>query len=147
MTKRKALPQAQGPKQNRLVCAAKLADQYSIAGALGTTNKTGFWANVFNGVAGDTFSGLTLAFSGNGNKYRFATSVVNAPPPVGFAAAANAINTATTPAPILDLGLGAESAGEAALSFTGEALGSMVTGIKLDYDALSFAGAYLACGQ
>lgn len=62
------LPQTQAP--SRAVCAANLADKYSIAGAVGTIGKTGFAANVFNGFAGNTFSGRTLAFSGGGNKYR-----------------------------------------------------------------------------
>ncbi len=94
-------PQTQAPKQNRWVCAAQTADKYSIAGALGTTNKTGFWANVFNGVAGNTVSGFVLAFSGNGNKWRLTTSVNN----LTFQGTANAIDFATGPVPITELGL------------------------------------------
>jgi RHS repeat-associated protein len=134
-------PQSQGPKQNRWVCAAQTADKYSVAGALGTTNKTGFWANVFNGFAGNAFSGLTLAFSGNGNKYRFATSVVNAPPPVGFAATANTINAVTTPAPISELGL-TETVGSEIL---GEGLGYTVASLKIGYDAVSYGAALYKC--
>jgi RHS repeat-associated protein len=134
-------PQTQTP--SRAVCAANLADKYSIAGAVGTIGKQGFFANVFNGFAGNTFSGLTLAFSGGGNKYRLGTAIENAPPPVGFAVTANAINAVTTPAPITELGL-TETVGSELL---GEGLGYTIAGLKIGYDALSFAGAYLACGQ
>jgi hypothetical protein len=91
------LPQT--PTPSRAVCAANLADKYSIAGAVGTIGKQGFFANVFNGFAGNTFSGVTLAFSGGGNKYRLGTSINNAT----FGGTASAINAVTTPAPITEL--------------------------------------------
>jgi hypothetical protein len=98
----------QAPAPSRAVCAANLADKYSIAGAAGTIGKQGFFANVFNGVAGNTFSGLTLAFSGGGNKYRLGTSINNAT----FGGTGAAINAVTTPAPITELGLTETVGGE-----------------------------------
>jgi hypothetical protein len=125
------------------VCAANLADKYSIAGALGTTNKTGFWANVFNGVAGNTVSGFVLAVHpGQGNKWRAATSINN----LTLQGTGKAINAVTTPLSVLDLGIGAESAETAAASFVGEGLGSIVFGIKLAYDTGSYLVAYHECG-
>lgn len=110
-------PETQAP--SRAVCAAQLADKYSIAGALGTTNKTGFWANVFNGVAGNTISGFVLAFHpGLGNKYRAATSITNLPSPVGFGVTAGTASS------------------------TAEFVGGVVTFGKLAYDVGSFAVAY-----
>lgn len=131
------MPQA--PTPSRAVCAANLADKYSIAGAVGTTGKQGFFANVFNGVAGNTFSGLTLAFSGGGNKYRLGTSINNAT----FGGAGAAINAVTTPAPITELGLTETVGGE----FLGKGLGGIFTVAKLGYDLGSFGVAYYECGK
>jgi hypothetical protein len=88
-------------------------------------------------------SGFVLAVHpGLGNKWRAATSINN----LSFGGTGAAVNTVTTPSGILDLGLGAESASEAAVSFTGEALGGIVTGIKFGYDLASFTAAYfLGC--
>jgi len=128
-------PQTQAP--SRAVCAAQTADKYSIAGALGTTNKSGFFANVFNGFAGNTFSGAVMMFNG-GNKWRATTSINN----LTFQGTANAINAVTTPAPISELGL-TSSVGSDLL---GEGLGGTLSLIKLGYDAASFGTAYfLAC--
>jgi hypothetical protein len=52
----------------------------------------------------------------------------------------------TTPTSVLDLGVGAETAETAGATFVGEGLGYTIGYVKLGYDALSFAGAYLACG-
>lgn len=135
-------PETQAP--SRAVCAAQLADKYSIAGALGTTNKTGFWANVFNGVAGNTISGFVLAVHpGLGNKWRAATSINN----FTLQGTSKAINFVTSPAQILDLGLGAESAEEAGASFAGEALGGVISVGKAVYDVGSFGAAYYECGK
>lgn len=126
------------------MCAAQTADKYSLAGAVGTIGKQGFFANVFNGVAGNSVSGAVLLFSGNGNKYRFGTSLVNAPPPVGFAATANAINAVTTPAATTELNL--TGVGEFA-NFAGDGLGGLFTFGKLAYDIGSFGVAYYECGK
>ena len=132
-------PTPQSPAPSRAVCAANLADKYSIAGAVGTIGKQGFFANVFNGFAGNTFSGVTLAFSGGGNKYRLGTSINNAT----FGGTASAINAVTTPAPITELGLTETVGGE----FLGKGLGGIFTVAKLGYDAASFGIAYYECGK
>jgi RHS repeat-associated protein len=119
-------------KPSRAVCAANLADKYSIAGAAGTIGKTGFFANVFNGVAGNTISGLTLAVSGGGNKYRLGTSIVNAPSPVGFGVTAGAASST------------AEFVGG---ELVGKVAGGVVTFGKLGYDVASFGVAYYKCGK
>ena len=116
-------------KPSRAVCAANLADKYSIAGAVGTTGKTGFFANVFNGVAGNTFSSLTLVFNHQGNKYRLGTSIINAPSPVGFGVTAGAASSTAE-------FIGGEVVGKVA--------GGVVTFGKLGYDAVSFTAAYFS---
>jgi RHS repeat-associated protein len=130
-------PQTQG--QSRAVCAAKLADKYSIAGALGTANRTGFWANVFNGVAGNTVSGFVLAVHpGLGNKYRAATSINN----LTFGGTASAVDFATAPLPVTELGLTETVGGD----FLGATFGLPITLAKGAYDLASFGAAYLfAC--
>ncbi|HKU20843.1 MAG TPA: hypothetical protein VJQ50_07495, partial [Terriglobales bacterium] len=125
--------QPQTPTPSRAVCAANLADKYSIAGALGTTNKTGFFPSVFNGVAGNTVSGVVMMFNG-GNKWRAVTSINN----VTFQGTTTAINAVTTPAPITELGLTETVGGE----FLGKGLGGIFTAGKLLYDIGSFTAAY-----
>jgi len=121
----------------RMVCAANTADQYSIAGALGTTEKTGFFANVFNGVAGNTFSGGVMLFN-HGNKWRFTTSANN----LALGGTGAAVNALTDAVPITELGLTETVGGE----FLGASFGLPAFAVKLGYDALSFTGAYLfAC--
>jgi hypothetical protein len=120
------------------VCAANLADKYSIAGALGTTNKTGFWANVFNGVAGNTVSGFVLAVHpGQGNKWRAATSINN----LAFGGTASAIDFATAPVPITELGLAETVGGD----FLGATFGAPIVVAKGAYDLASFGVALYKC--
>jgi RHS repeat-associated protein len=135
--------QAQAPQPDRLVCAAQLADKYSLAGLVGTIGKTGVLANVFNGIAGNSVSGLVMMFN-HGNKYRTVTAISNAPAPVGFAWSMGAINAATAPARTTELNL---TGVEEFANFAGDGLGGIAFVAKLTYDAVSFTGAYIACGR
>ncbi len=121
--------------ESRAVCAARLADKYSIAGVAGTIGKSGLLANVFNGFAGNAVSGLVLAVSGRGSPLRSATSLTN----LRFQGTAAAINAVTKPEPIIQLGLSGEQVGGELL---GEGLGGIISAVKLGYDATSFAAAY-----
>lgn len=126
--------------QSRWVCAAQTADKYSIAGALGTTNKSGFFANVFNGVAGNFFSGVVLAtHPGLGNKWRAAASINN----LTFGGTTAAVNAVTDAAPITELGLSGTVGGE----FLGASFGLPVTIAKGVYDLASFGVSYYECGK
>jgi RHS repeat-associated protein len=138
----KGQPQSQGspPQQpNRWVCAAQTADKYSLAGALGTTNKTGFFANVFNGIAGNSVSGIVMTFN-HGNKWNTVGGVADTT--LGITPAT--VNALTTPAATTELNL--TGVGEFA-NFAGDGLGGIFATGKLIYDATSFGIAYVACGK
>ena len=125
---------------SRTVCAANLADKYSIAGALGTTKKKGLFANAFNGMAGNFFSGAVFALHpGLGNKWRAATSINN----LTFGGTTAAVNAATDAAPITELGLSEAVGGE----FFGASFGLPVTIAKGVYDLASFGASYYECGK
>jgi hypothetical protein len=136
------LPQSQGsqPQQpNRWVCAAQTADKYSLAGALGTTNKTGFFANVFNGIAGNSVSGIVMTFN-HGNKWNTVGGIAD----TTLGITPGTVNVLTTPAATTELNL--TGVGEFA-NFAGDGLGGIFATGKLIYDATSFGIAYVACGK
>lgn len=123
------------------MCAANFADDHSLAGLAGTIGQSGVLANIVNGVAGNSISGVVKIFAGGGNRWRLTTALANAPSPVGFALTATAVNAATAPTPITQLGLSASVGGELA----GVGLGGAFAVAKLGYDVSSFVYALGEC--
>jgi hypothetical protein len=129
-----AEPQAQAPKQRLLVCAANTANQWSIANAIGTNGKTGFWNSAANGLFGNTIS-TVVSYAYGGSNVEAGTTAYD----LGTHATEGSINAVTGAAPITDLGLGAESASQIAEGVATEGLGGIVTVGKLVYDFGTFA--------
>ncbi len=120
---------------SQLQCAANLANQYSLANALGTNGKSGFFNGIANGVLGNSVS-TVVSYAYGGSTTEFATTAYD----VGTKAAASSINEATAATPITALGLGAE-VGEIAT----EGFGSIFTAAKGIYDLGSFGYALYEC--
>jgi hypothetical protein len=135
-----AEPQAQAPKQRLLVCAANTANQWSIANAIGTNGKTGFWNSAANGLFGNTIS-TVVSYAYGGSNVEAGTTAYD----LGTHATEGSINAVTGAAPITDLGLGAESASQIAEGVATEGLGGIVTAGKLIYDIGSFGYAAYKC--
>jgi RHS repeat-associated protein len=131
-------PQSPGQNQPLLVCAAETANQYSLAQLAGTNGKSGFFNSVANGVLGNTFS-TVVSFAYGGSSTEFGTTAYD----FGTKATESSLNAVTGAAPITDLGLGAESAGQIAEGVATEGLGGIFSAGKLIYDLDTFAyGAY-----
>lgn len=126
-------PQPPTSKQPLLVCAAKTANNYSLAQLAGTNGKSGFFNSLANGVLGNTFS-TVAEFAYGGSSTEFGTTAYD----WGTKATASSINAVTGAAPITDLGLGAESASQIAEGVATEGLGGIVTVGKLLYDGGTF---------
>jgi RHS repeat-associated protein len=134
------LPQAPLQKQPLLVCAANTANQWSIANAIGTNGKTGFWNSAANGLFGNTIS-TVVSYAYGGSNVEAGTTAYD----LGTHATEGSINAVTGAAPITDLGLGAESASQIAEGVATEGLGGIVTAGKLIYDIGSFGYAAYKC--
>ncbi len=134
------LPQALAPKQPLLVCAAETANKWSIANAIGTNGKTGFWNSAANGLFGNTIS-TVVSYAYGGSNVEAGTTAYD----VGTHATAGTINAVTGAAPVTDLGLGAESAAQISEGIATEGIGGIVTLGKLAYDTGSFLYALHKC--
>ncbi|MGA7090672.1 MAG: RHS repeat-associated core domain-containing protein, partial [Candidatus Acidiferrales bacterium] len=133
-------PQSQAPKQPLLVCAAETANKWSIANAIGTNGKTGFWNSAANGLFGNTIS-TVVSFAYGGSSTEFGTTAYD----FGTKATEGSIDAVTGAAPVTDLGLGAESAAQISEGLATEGIGGIVTAGKLIYDIGSFGYAAYTC--
>jgi uncharacterized protein with beta-barrel porin domain len=120
------------------MCAAELANRYSLAQLAGTNGKSGFFNSMVNGVLGNTVSTI-VSYAHGGDSAEFAATAYD----MGTHAVEGSINSVTAPTAITELGLTGGVGGE----FAGKGLGGIMTLGKLAYDVGSFSYAYYQCGK
>lgn len=127
-----------GNKKPLVLCAAETADKLSLANAMGTSGKTGFWNGLANGFFGNTVSTVVEYAYGGSNAELGATAYDQA-----TGASESAVNSVTGSASMTDLGLGGAS--QAAEGAAAEGLGGVVAGMKLAYDVGTFVYGAVKC--
>jgi RHS repeat-associated protein len=145
-------------KESRVQCAARKADQLSIAGVLGLSDKSGVAAGIAKGFLGNDVSTIVNTFTGEANPAETATFINNEVNGL----TEKAVNAATAPEAMTTLGLASESTGAAlaegeggltALNISGrlvaeageEGLGGPIAFAKLAIDGGIFLGAFISC--
>ena len=117
-----------------VLCAAQAADKLSLANAMGTSGKPGFWNGVANGFFGNTIS-TVVEYAYGGSNAELGAAAYD----YGTQASESTVNAATGSAGLTDLGLAAESASQVAAESAEEGLGGPVAILKGAYDLATFA--------